>query len=149
MLSVGVCFVAGAIGSYFTFPSINSWYLNLHKPFFNPPNFIFGPVWSTLYLIMGVALYIILTKKNSKAKREGLKYFFIQLGLNSLWSILFFGFHNPLLAFIDILLLWLTILITMRYFLLVSRTSGLLLVPYIIWVSFAVILNLAIIVLNS
>lgn len=147
--SIGICFLAGGIGSLFTFSAIPAWYAALQKPFFNPPNWLFGPVWSTLYFLMGVSLYLILNKKSQKKeKRQGLAYFFVQLFLNALWSIIFFGFHLPVFAFLEIIILWIMIFFTIKYFLKVVKTAGWLLIPYLAWVSFAGLLNLSIAILN-
>lgn len=147
---------AGLIGSYFTFPAIETWYAELNKPFFSPPNSIFGPVWTILYTLMGIAAYWIY-KKGQKLKhvagkkrqvKEALYVFYFQLALNSLWSILFFGFHSPLWALIEIFVLWIAIAVTIHRFARVKITAAFLLLPYILWVSFALMLNLAIVLLN-
>lgn len=149
MISIGVCFLAAAIGSAFTTGAIDTWYATLNKPFFSPPNWVFGSVWTMLYLLMGISLYLVwVSKAQQKAKRLAMTFFFIQLGLNALWSILFFGLKSPSAAFIGIVLLWLTIFLTIRNFLRISKVAGWLLIPYIAWVSFASVLNLAIIILN-
>jgi len=139
--------LAGIIGSFFTVSSVIIWYVTLNKPFFNPPSWLFGPVWIILYLMMGVALYIVWNNRTKKSN-TALTLFGIQLVLNSLWSILFFGLKNPLLAFIEIIILWVLILFTIIYFKKESKTAAYLLIPYILWVSFAAILNLAIFLLN-
>lgn len=148
-LAIIFCQLVGLVGSIFTFPSIGTWYRFLNKPLFNPPNWIFGPVWATLYLLMGISLYLIWQSKSKKKSNKYLFIFYIQLFLNFLWSIIFFGLHNPLLAFIEILFLWLAIILTMIGFYKVSKPAGILLIPYILWVSFASILNLAIYILNK
>jgi translocator protein len=133
---------AGAIGSYFTMPSIHVWYASLTKPSFNPPNWIFGPVWTILYLMMGIALSIVWKKGTGRKEvRPAIAFFAIQLLLNILWSFLFFYMQTPFAAFIEIILLWLSILITLVVFYRISHTAGLLLVPYLLWVSFASVLN--------
>ena len=147
--AVILCFAAGAIGSFFTTPAIPTWYASLNKPFFNPPNFLFGPVWSTLYLMMGISLYIVWQKKEKEGiKKKGLIYFYVQLFLNTIWSIVFFGLQSPFLAFLIILGMWITILITIKYFYQISKVASLLLIPYILWVSFAMVLNFFIMILN-
>jgi len=149
VLSIGVCFLAAGIGSRFTTSAIDTWYTTLQKPFFNPPNWIFGPVWTLLYLIMGISLYIVwIAKVEKKAKLQGITFFFIQLALNVLWSILFFGLKSPTAALIGIIFLWLAIFLTIRSFLQISKKAGWLLIPYLVWVSFATILNLSIVILN-
>lgn len=148
VVSVALPFGAGAVGSYFTFPAIGSWYSTLTKPPFSPPNWLFGPAWTILYILMGVAFYLIWTSKNSKEQEYAIKLFLIQLVLNALWSIVFFGLRNPLLGFIDIIALWVVILLTIRAFSPISRTASYLLWPYLAWVTFAAILNLSIVFLN-
>lgn len=147
VLSIGICLGAGFIGSVFTTSSIPVWYANLNKPFFSPPNWIFAPVWTILYILMGISLYLVWVSKN-KLKQKGIKLFFIQLGLNVLWSIIFFGLKNPVLAFINILALWITIFLTIQSFKKINKLAGNLLIPYLLWVSFATILNLSITILN-
>ncbi|MEX0690096.1 MAG: TspO/MBR family protein, partial [Candidatus Paceibacterota bacterium] len=140
---------AGFIGSIFTFTSIDSWYADLAKPVINPPNWIFGPVWTALYILMGVALFLVWKKGwNREDVKHGICIFVIQLVLNATWSIVFFGLQNTGLAFINIILLWLAIIWTMVWFYKVSKPAMYLLVPYILWVSFAGYLNLSIYILN-
>ncbi|MGE0792597.1 MAG: TspO/MBR family protein [Candidatus Woesearchaeota archaeon] len=144
-----ICQLAGIIGSIFTAPSVKTWYTTIIKPSFNPPNYLFGPVWTTLFILMGISLYIIWdNKKKSKFKKKAITIFSIQLFLNLLWSILFFGFKSPLLASIEIVILLIAIAITIYYFYKISKPSAYLLIPYILWVSFAMILNFAIVYLN-
>ena len=110
IISIFSPLLAGFIGSYFTSPNIPTWYASLNKPFFNPPSWLFGPVWTLLYILMGISLYQIWISQKSKQKTKAIKLFLIQLVLNSLWSILFFGLQNPFLAFIEIIFLWFLIL---------------------------------------
>jgi translocator protein len=147
--------VAGAVGSFFTIPSIPSWYAHLTKPTFNPPAWIFAPVWTTLFIFMGVAAFLIwsaYTKasdgQGKKAVKIALIIFIVQLTLNTLWSIIFFGRHNPGGAFIEIIFLWLAILATIISFSKISKPAAWLLVPYLLWVSFAAFLNFSIWQLN-
>ncbi|MDD5606353.1 MAG: tryptophan-rich sensory protein [Candidatus Pacebacteria bacterium] len=137
--------IIGFIGSLFTASSLNNWYLYLNKPSFNPPNWIFGPAWTLLYLLMGLAFYFIWKKGYCK---KCFYIYFIQLFLNFLWSFLFFTLQNPLLAFLNIIVLWLAILLCIIWFYKVSKIAAYLFIPYILWVSFASILNLFIIILN-
>ncbi len=151
--SIIICQLAGVIGSFFTASSVSAWYPNLIKPKFNPPNWIFSPVWITLFVIMGISLYLIWIQKPKKGeeirkRKTGLNWFGIQLFLNALWSIIFFGLKNPLLAFIEIIILWLAILMTMISFYKISRPAAYLLIPYFLWVSFASALNFSIFYLN-
>ena len=149
LISIGISLSAGLIGSIFTADAIPTWYADLTKPSFNPPNWLFAPVWTTLYILMGVSLYLVWVKEGGKRlKRAAIWFFFFQLILNTLWSILFFGFKNPLLAFIEILMLWLSIGMTIILFQRFSRTAAQLLLPYMVWVTFATVLNGAIMLLN-
>ncbi len=147
--SIIICQLAGIIGSFFTVSSVSTWYLTLNKPFFNPPSWLFGPVWITLYFLMGISLYIVWNKGiGSKEAKIAISIFGVQLILNTLWSIIFFGINSPLFAFIEIILLWIAIVMTIVYFYRISKTASYLLVPYLLWVSFAAILNFAIYYLN-
>lgn len=145
--SIAVSFLAGAIGSIFTFKAIPTWYATLEKPSFNPPNWLFGPAWTILYLLMGIALYLV-WQRQQEHKKLAYILFFIQLVLNALWSIIFFGAHNLGLALVEIIFLWLAILWTIIAFSKISKTAGYLLVPYLVWVSFAAILNFFVFRLN-
>ena len=143
LAAIVVCEGAGILGSIFTINSVNTWYTTLNKPFFNPPSSIFGPVWTILYFMMSISLFLAWEKK------ANLKWFWIQLALNALWSILFFGLQNPLLALVEIVLLWIAILMTIKSFWNKNRKSAYLLIPYLVWVTFATILNLSIVFLNK
>jgi len=143
LLFVLLCEGAGLVGSVFTLNSLQTWYPTLVKPFFNPPGWIFGPVWTTLYFLMGVSLYLVWGKKKTDSK-----WFWIQLLLNSLWSVAFFGLKNPIIAFIVIIFLLTSIFLTIKAFTKVNKVSVYLLYPYLAWVSFASILNLSIVILN-
>ncbi len=145
--SILLCEIAGLIGAIFTTPSIPAWYASLVKPGFSPPNWLFAPVWTLLYLLMGVSLYLIITAK-SKKKKAAYYLFAVQLALNVLWSILFFGMHAPLYAFMEIVLMWISILATILVFHRISKPAAWLNVPYLLWVAFASALNLAIFILN-
>ncbi len=149
LLFIFVCQSAGLIGSLFTFPAIGSWYAGLIKPSFSPPNWLFGPAWTTLYTLMGIAIFLIwLSPKENKGRDKSFVLFFTQLILNTLWSIIFFGLKNPLLAFVEIILLWVLILLTTLQFYKVNRSASFLMIPYILWVSFASVLNLFVFLLN-
>ena len=142
IVSILVCQLAGIIGGIFTQSSVQSWYTTLRKPVFNPPGWLFGPVWILLYLLMGVALYLIWnTGEQSRSRDIALALFFIQLGLNILWSFLFFYLQNPLLGFIEILVLLVFIVLTAWRFFGLNQLAGILFIPYILWVSFASVLN--------
>jgi len=145
ILSIIICQLAGVIGAIFTAKSVGTWFLTLNKPSFNPPAWVFAPVWTSLYLLMGIALFLIW-----KNKKTGfaVQVFIIQLILNTLWSFLFFGLRNIQYAFIEIILLWVSILICIILFYRVSKIASYLLIPYIIWVSFASALNYELMRLN-
>ena len=145
VISIGVCLLVGFIAGMFTSTSIDTWYSTLTKPFFNPPNWVFGPAWTILYIMMGIALYLVWNASNN---RIAVTFFVIQLALNFLWSFLFFALENPLIAFIEILLLLGMIILTAVQFYPVSRTAAFLLIPYILWVIFASVLNFRIYWLN-
>ena len=156
VLSIGVAQLAGIIGSVFTVSSVSTWYAVLEKPSLNPPAGVFGPVWTTLFVLMGIALFLVWKqypkiRTNSrilKVWKIAIVMFFVQLVLNTGWSILFFGLKNPGLALIEIIILWLAIVVTMVWFYKISKPAAYLLAPYIAWVSFAVYLNYAIWTLN-
>ena len=149
VIAIVVSELAGIVGSVFTVSSIPTWYAALQKPSFSPPNWIFGPVWTTLYLLMGVAVFLVWRHGlERKEVKTALAIFGGQLVLNTLWSIIFFGLHNPFLAFVEIIALWLAILWTILAFYKISRPAAYLLLPYILWVSFAAVLNFSIMILN-
>jgi len=140
--SIIICEGAGIVGSFFTVPSIKGWYATLNRPAINPPNWIFGPVWTTLFLLMGISLYLVWAKKKIPV------IFWVQIILNVLWSFIFFGWHNPGFAFFELLILWLAILYTIIGFYRISKPAAYLLVPYILWVTFAGFLNYSLWMLN-
>jgi tryptophan-rich sensory protein len=143
-----VCELAGVIGSVFTASSIPGWYAELAKPPFNPPNWVFAPVWTILYAMMGLAAYLVYEKGPRRSDvRKALTVFTGQLLLNALWSIVFFGAHMILGAAIVIVLLWVMIVATIWRFSRISKAAAYLLVPYILWVSFATVLNISLWVL--
>ena len=171
LASIIICELAGVVGSISMSDAINTWYRKLNKPGFSPPDWIFGPVWTILFVLMGVSLYLVWSKKwevknkpgqNKKAwkgltqkfysgqwkKANIILIFVLQLALNVLWSIVFFGFHSPAVAFFELLMLWFAIIFTMVNFGRISMNAALLLAPYLFWVSFALILNYSIFVLN-
>ena len=141
--------LAGIIGSLFTISSIPNWYTTLIKPALNPPSWVFGPVWTILYALMGIAVFLVWNKGlKHKNVPKALSVFGLQLALNACWSIVFFGLKSPGWALINIILMWLAIVWTMNIFYKISKPSMWLLVPYILWVSFATYLNYSIYVLN-
>lgn len=149
IISVVGCELVGLLGTLFTISSILTWYASLNKPSFSPPNWIFGPVWTLLYFLMGVSFYLIWKKDFKKKKVKIASMFFAsQLALNFLWSPVFFGLRAPLLALIIIIILWVLIFLTIKKFYFLSKWAAYLLVPYLLWVTFATILNASIVVLN-
>ncbi|MEN9407517.1 MAG: hypothetical protein RLZZ455_733 [Candidatus Parcubacteria bacterium] len=150
LISLLLPFLAGAVGSSFTFDSLSNWYPTLIKPSFQPPNYLFGPVWTTLYFLMGVAFYDVWVKHTGRSSNwlGAVTFFLIQIILNTLWSIVFFGLHQIGVALLVILVLWFMILLCIIAFSRVSKIAAILLVPYILWVSFASVLNAAIYFLN-
>jgi translocator protein len=138
----------GGISGYATASSIHGWYEHLIKPSFNPPNYLFGPVWTLLYTLMGVALFIILNSPKSDARTQAVKIFAIQLILNFFWSFLFFKFNLLGIALIEIILMLLSIGTMIKYFSRVNKLAAYLQIPYLLWVSFATMLNGAIWMLN-
>jgi benzodiazapine receptor len=149
VFSILLCQIAGFVGSIFTVPSIPTWYRKLKKPSFAPPNRIFGPVWITLYTLMGISLYLVLrVGLGNHHVQIGLGIFGIQLVLNVIWSFVFFGRKSLLGGLVVIGVLWIAILLTIISFVKVSLLAGLLMVPYISWSSFAALLNYSILKLN-
>ncbi|MBI2084227.1 MAG: tryptophan-rich sensory protein [Candidatus Aenigmarchaeota archaeon] len=147
-ISILIPLAVGFLGSLFTTPSIGTWYTTINKPAFNPPDWIFFPVWTTLFILMGISLYLVWENSTKKSGKRSFYIFGIQLTLNLLWSILFFGMHKPLYALIDIAVLWVAILLTLLEFRKFSKTASLLLLPYLAWVTFATVLNFSIVLLN-
>lgn len=148
IVSLIVSVSAGAVGSLATIPNIPTWYAALDKPWLNPPNWLFGPVWTTLYILMGISLYLVWTSVVKGDKRSAYMFFSAQIILNALWSLVFFGLHMPWLGVVIIVLLLVAIAITMRTFWKFSHVASWLLVPYIAWVSFATYLTIAIASIN-
>ena len=143
-----ICFLAAGIGGFFTSKSIPDWYTHLQKPVFTPPGWIFGPVWSLLYLSIGISAWLIWREGGFSQNSVPLIIFGIQLLLNISWSIIFFGLRQPGYAFGEIILLWLAILLTLVTFWRIKPIAGILLIPYLVWVSFAGFLNYSIWKLN-
>jgi len=150
VLFVAFCEMAGVVGAFFTTSSIPTWYAGLRKPELAPPNLVFGPVWTTLYGLMGVSLFLVWSKTRGKGfGRLAIAVFIMQLVLNVLWSYLFFGLQSPFLGVVEITILWLTIAATVAFFSRISRIAGLMLLPYLGWVSLAAYLNYMIFILNT
>lgn len=149
IIAIIVSELAGIIGSVFTTPSITNWYAGIVKPPLNPPAWVFGPVWTTLFALMGIAAFLIWKKGlDHRDAKIALGIFLGQLMLNTLWSIIFFGLHSLSGALIEIIFLWFAILVTIIMFAKISKPAAWLLIPYILWVSFALYLNYMIWALN-
>jgi tryptophan-rich sensory protein len=149
LLAIGVCLLAGYIGSMYTAPAIPGWYAGLQKPDFSPPSWVFAPVWTALYILMGISLYLLLAEgiKNNEVL-VGVVLFALQLLVNTGWSYLFFGLHSTFFGFIGAVALWFLILTTMIQTFRVTVAGGALLIPYFLWVTFATILCYTIMTMN-
>ncbi|MBM4240322.1 MAG: tryptophan-rich sensory protein [Euryarchaeota archaeon] len=148
-VSISIVFIAGAIGTVATISQIPTWYAALAKPTWAPSNWVFGPVWTTLYVLIGVALFLVWREGLGRRDvRFALLIFAVQLILNILWSVVFFGFHSLLGGFILILMLWIAILANIIAFYIISKPAGIILIPYIVWVSIASYLNYSVYLLN-
>mgnify|MGYP003410038689 FL=1 len=149
-ISILIPLLVGGISGYFTSSGVEGWFATANKPWFNPPNWIFAPVWTALYVMMGIALYLVWRTEaiSSSVKQTAVILFVIQLTLNFFWSLIFFKLQQPGWAFAEIIVMWLAILFTILWFGKISSTAAWLLVPYICWVSFASVLNYAIWKLN-
>ena len=148
LVFVTLCLLVSAAGGVVTATSVDTWYQALAKPSFNPPDWIFAPVWTTLYFLMGVSGWRIWRRRASRATRGALALFGLQLFFNFAWSVLFFGFQRIDLALIDIVILFVAIVANMILFWRIERLATLLLVPYAAWVVFAIVLNVSIWLLN-
>lgn len=149
VIAVTICMLIGFLASFATQSSVDTWYATLNKPSFNPPNWLFAPVWTLLYILMGVAAGLVWAKGFYHVwVKTALYYFGFQLLFNALWSIVFFGFQEPFWALLVILVLLILILLTIKWFKIVSRPAAFLLLPYLLWVSFAALLNYKIWELN-
>lgn len=152
LLSVVICLGLGLLSGLSTMKEIDGWYATLNKPSFNPPNWLFGPAWTTLYTLMGISFGLVWNKLSQKGfslfELRGVTYFFIQFILNLAWSSIFFTWHKIELALVEILILWIFILLTIIHFYRFHKAAGILLIPYILWVSFATVLTASIWYLN-
>lgn len=149
IISIIVCLAVGGISGYLTTSEITTWYATLQKPSFNPPNYLFGPVWTTLYILMAIALWLIWKSDAPEAlKNKAMLLFGIQLILNFFWSIIFFSLHQLGFALVEIIAMWVFILLSILAFYPISKTAAFLLIPYLLWVSFASVLNFSIWRLN-
>lgn len=147
IIAIGICLAVGVISGLATVKAIPTWYGDLRKPVFNPPNWLFGPVWTLLYILMGVALFLEWHAVGTYTNVASI-VFYVQLALNFAWSYLFFGLKLPKVALIEVILLWFAILATIIFFYSVSHLAAWLLIPYLVWVTFATALNAAIVRLN-
>lgn len=149
VISIIACQCAGVVGAVFTTKAIPTWYAGLRKPPFTPPSWVFGPAWVTLYLLMAIAAFLVWRKGLDKPQvKWALVTFLVQLVLNALWSVVFFGLESPLAGVVVIVGLWIVILFTITRFFRISTAAGALLLPYILWVSFAAVLNVSVWLLN-
>jgi benzodiazapine receptor len=149
VVSIVACLAAGAIGSIFTRSAIPTWYATLEKPVFSPPNWLFAPVWTLLYILMGIAAFLVWRKgSDDRQVKTALIVFLIQLIINASWSVVFFGLESPLFGLVVISVLWVVILVTVIQFYKISRAASVLLWPYLLWVTFAAVLNSSIWLLN-
>lgn len=148
LLASLTCLLLGSLSGIATASAVNGWYASLLKPSWNPPNWIFGPVWTILYLLMGAA-FALVWNETAKSSKRALLLFVVQFVLNLLWSPLFFALARIDLALIEILVLWVFILLSIFSFYKVNRLAAWLLLPYFLWVSFASVLNATLVVLNS
>ena len=147
--SVSLCLLTGFLGSFATMDSVKTWYADLFRPSFTPPDWAFGVIWPILYVMMGISAFLIWSRGIDKRQvRVALGLFILQLVLNGLWTPIFFGLHMIALALVDIVLLWAAILMTILAFWRISKTAAYLLIPYILWVSFAIVLNATLWFLN-
>jgi len=141
--------IIGSLGSLATIPNIPTWYADLIKPPLTPPNWLFGPVWTTLFALMGISAYLVWHKGfTKKPVKKALTWFGIQFAFNILWSFLFFGMRSPMAGFVCIGFLWGAIALTIQYFWKINKTAGVLLIPYLLWVTIATYLNAGIVLLN-
>ncbi|MBC8489997.1 MAG: tryptophan-rich sensory protein [Ignavibacteria bacterium] len=148
IISILIPLIIGFLGSFFTASSVDSWYATINKPSFNPPGWIFAPVWTTLYILIGLSFYLVWMKNFGEERKKVIIVYSMQLLFNLLWSVLFFGLKSPLLGLIDIIILLSFIIANTIIFYKISKTAGYLLIPYLLWVSFASILNFSIFQLN-
>tara|TARA_B100000029_G_scaffold431567_1_gene443244 strand:+ start:2199 stop:2684 length:486 start_codon:yes stop_codon:yes gene_type:complete len=146
---IAICLIFGnGLGGYFTFISVNDWYQTLNKPTFNPPDWVFGPVWTTLYILMGISIWLIWKKEKSMIRTLCIKLFWFQLFLNIFWTFLFFGIQKISYSLIEIFFLIFIIILNINYFLKINKIAGYLLIPYLFWVIYASILTFNIWILN-
>lgn len=148
LICILIPLIVGGVSGYFTTKNIATWYVTLIKPSFNPPNYLFGPVWTTLYILMGISLFLVLNKAKEFDKKKIIGVFSLQLILNFLWSFIFFEFHQLGLACLEIVLMWLSILYLIILFYKTDKWAAFINIPYLLWVSFASVLTFSIYFLN-
>ncbi len=148
IICISLPLLVGGISGFATATSIKDWYVHINKPSFNPPNYLFGPVWTTLYILMGISFYMILQTASHDMRKKAVNIFSIQLLLNFCWSFIFFNFQLPGFAFVEIMMMWISILTMIIIFYKINKTAALLQIPYLMWVSFASVLNGSIWYLN-
>ena len=148
VISILIPLIIGFLGSFFTSSSVDSWYTTINKPSFNPPDWIFAPAWTTLYILIGLSFYLVWRKYFGEDRKKVIAVYSLQLLFNLLWSMLFFGLKSPLLGLIGIIVLLIFIITNTIVFYKISKIAGYLLIPYLLWVSFASILNFSIFILN-
>ncbi|RMB58616.1 tryptophan-rich sensory protein [Dokdonia sinensis] len=149
LIAIGICLLVGLIGSMATQTSVSGWFETLEKPSWNPPSWLFAPVWTLLYILMGVAAALVWNKGfHQKGVQKALYIFGFQLLLNAFWSIIFFALRAPLWALVEIVILFITIILTIKAFKPISKTAAYLLIPYTLWIAFATLLTLEIVRLN-
>ena len=149
VISITLPLALGALAGLFTSSSVQGWYSSLVKPTFNPPNWVFGPVWTTLYVLMGISFYLVWSQPASKKRNSGIFIFLLQLTLNFAWSFIFFYFHQIGLALIEIILLWIFIVAMILQFHKIVAIAAFINIPYLLWVSFATFLNASYYFLNN
>lgn len=150
IIAIAICEFTGIMSSVLSSALMNPWFSSLNKPSWNPPSNVFGPVWTVLYLLMGISLWLVWkSTKPTNEKEIAITFFIIQLFLNFWWSLLFFKFHSPALALVDIILLLILIVVTIIHFFPISKVASYVLIPYVLWVAFATILNYSIWILNK
>lgn len=149
VIAISIPLMVGGVSGYFTVAGVGSWYTQINRPTWNPPNWLFGPVWTTLYIMMGIALYLVWKSRlNTPLKSNAILFWSIQMTLNFFWSFIFFNQHLIGFAFVEMVMMWLAILVTIFAFSKINKYAAWLMVPYIAWVSFAGILNFTIWKLN-
>jgi translocator protein len=149
LICILIPLITGSISGLANVGNVNEWYVNLIKPAFNPPSYLFGPVWTILYILMGISLYLVWKSPLGKTRKQALIIFSIQMFLNFIWTFIFFYFKQTGFALVDIILLWLLIIAMILLFKRINKTAAFIQIPYLLWVSFATVLNASIWMLNK